>query len=420
MIDPRRIIEEAVSKPSVFIKKEALYPEYIPRVLPHRENQMTQLARYFRNILASPGSSSTKVLVVGGVGTGKTVTTRFFGKEFRELALEKGLDVRYVHINCHRSRTLYEILTELIKELNAPIPTRGFSARELLKYLHEYVERTDLYVIVTLDEFNYFVETSGPDAVYFLMRVYDEYPDWSKRLNYILISRDYSVLHKIDLATYDYVMKNIVKFNPYRASELRDILIARREEAFHRGTVSDEIVSYIAELEGYDTGGSGNARAAIETLLLAGEAADQENSPVVKIDHVRKARSYINSDIVVISEALQYLNLHELLLLKAVVEILNREGSPYVSMGRVEEEYRRLANMYSLEPRKHTQVYEYVNNLKKMGIIEAKLSSKGRRGRTTMIGIGGVPLKPLADKINELVEKLIVVEIKRTSDRGSH
>ncbi|MEM0457446.1 MAG: ORC1-type DNA replication protein, partial [Sulfolobales archaeon] len=321
--------------------------------------------------------------------------------------------------NCHRSRTLYEILTEIIKELNAPIPTRGFSSRELLKYLHEYLERFGLYVLIALDEFNYFVETSGSDAVYFLMRIYDEFPQWSKRLSYILISRDYSVLYKLDSATYGYVIKNIVKFTPYKALELRDILANRRDEAFHRGTVSDDIIRYIAELEGFDTGGSGNARAAIETLLLAGEAADQENSSTVNIDHVRKARSYVSHDIVMVSEALQYLNLHELLILKAVIEVLNRESSPYVPISRVEDEYRRISILYSQEPRKHTQVYEYILNLKRMGVIDTKPSGRGRRGRTTMIGIGTAPLKPLSDKVDELLDKLLASEARGSSNQVS-
>ncbi|MGC9008998.1 MAG: ORC1-type DNA replication protein [Sulfolobales archaeon] len=404
-MDPKKIIEETLSKPSVFYKKEALYPEYVPKTLPHRENQIRQLAEYFRPLLTSPGSASIKVLSVGGVGTGKTVSTKAFGRDFRDIAMRKGIDVRYVHINCHRSRTLHEVITEVIKEVNVPIPSRGFSARELLEFLHQYLDRHNIYVIITLDEFDYFVETSGSEAVYFLMRIYDEYHEWVKRLNYIMISRDYSVIYKLDQATYSYVTKNIVKFYPYKISELIDILSVRRDEAFHKGTVPDEVIRYIAELEGVDGGGSGNARAAIETLLLAGEAADQENSPIVKIDHVRKARAMISPDIIIISEALNNLNTHELLLLKALIERLMRKGTPYVSLSEVEEEYNNIATLYSQTPRKHTQVYEYIMNMKRMGILETKPSGKGRRGRSLLIGIGGAPLEPVAKKINELLEK---------------
>jgi len=37
--------------------------------------------------------------------------------------------------------------------------------------------------------------------------------------------------------------------------------------------------------------GNGNARIAIETLSLAGEIAEKEGSPVVLLDHAKKANS---------------------------------------------------------------------------------------------------------------------------------
>jgi cell division control protein 6 len=409
-MDPKKLIEETISRVSVFKRKEVLYPEYIPPSLPHRENQIKQLAEYFKQIITSPGSSSIKVLAVGGVGTGKTVTTRVFGREFREFALRRGIDLRYVHINCHRNRTLYEVVTEIIRILNAPIPLRGFSPRELTQFLHEYLDKFNIYLIVALDEFDYFIETSGSENAYFLLRLYDEFPNWSKRINYILISRDYYIVNRLDSATYGYVVRNIVKFSPYKSSELKDILTERRDEAFHKGTVSDEVISYIADLEGHDHGGSGNARASIETLLLAGEAADQENSPVVKIDHVRKARALVTPDVIVISEALQNLTIHELLLLKAIIEVLSKTGAPYISIGEAENEYRRITSEYSKEPRRHTQIYEYIMNMKRMGIIETRPSGKGRRGRTTMIGIGAAPLESLKKRVDELINKIVSEE----------
>jgi len=84
---------------------------------------------------------------------------------------------------------------------------------------------------------------------------------------------------------------------------------------------------------------------------------------------------------------------------------LMRKGTPYVSLSEVEEEYNNIATLYSQTPRKHTQVYEYIMNMKRMGILETKPSGKGRRGRSLLIGIGGAPLEPVAKKINELLEK---------------
>ena len=101
-----------------------------------------------------------------------------------------------------------------------------------------------------------------------------------------------------------------------------------------------------------------------------------------------------------------YLQLHELILLKAIVRVLRRKQEPYARIGEVEEEYRAICSSYGEEPRKHTQVYEYVNNLKKMGVIEARVSGKGFRGRSTLISVM-TPLDALEKQVDELLEKRI-------------
>ena len=404
----RDVLESVIRRTSVFKNREVLYPEYVPEELPHRENQLRQLGEIFKYMLLNPGAVSQRALLVGGIGTGKTVTARVFGREMRRLARERGIDLRYVHINCHRDRTLYEVVCELARQIGAPIPLRGLSPREIMLALLNYLERRNIYAIVTLDEFDYFIDVAGNDAVYFIVRLYDEYQELRKRLSFIFIARDIASIHRLDPATESYMLKHVVVFEKYRSNELFDILDSRRRRAFHEGTVDDDVLRYIADVEGVDRGGEGNARAAIEALLLAGEAADHEGAHKVTIAHVRKALSHVQPDIVRIAEILPYLQLHELLVLKAAVSLLKRRGEPYVKIGEVEEEYRELCQLIGEEPRKHTQVYEYVNNLKKMGVIEARVSGKGFRGRTTLISIIA-PLDALEKQINEIIDRQLKI-----------
>ncbi|NPA97275.1 MAG: ORC1-type DNA replication protein [Crenarchaeota archaeon] len=404
MVSARDLLESVIKRMSVFKNKEVLYPEYVPERLPHREEQLRQLAEIFRVMVLSPGSASMRAMLVGGVGVGKTATARVFGRELRRLARERGIEIRYIHINCHRDRTLYEVVAEMVRQMGAPIPLRGLSPREMMLALMNYMEKNNIYALVTLDEFDYFVSVAGNDAVYFIVRLYDEYPDAKKRMSFIFIARDLSSLDYLDPATMSYILKHVIRFDAYKSHELFDILADRRDQAFYEGTVDDEVIQYIADVEGVDRGGEGNARAAIEALLLAGEAADYEHSHRVTIEHVRKAFSKVQHDIVRIADTLPYLQLHELLLLKAIIRVLRKKSEPYARIGEVEEEYRSLCPMYGEEPRKHTQVYEYVNNLKKMGVIEARVSGKGFRGRSTLISVIA-PLDALEKQVDSLIEK---------------
>ncbi|MEM1559955.1 MAG: ORC1-type DNA replication protein [Ignisphaera sp.] len=403
MLSGSEIIASVFKKTSVFKNVETLYPEYVPPKLPHREQQLRQLAEIFKPIILSPGSVFMRAMMVGGIGVGKTATAKMFGKEVRQIAVEHGLDLRYVHINCHRDRTLYEVVSEIARQLSAPIPIRGLSAREILLALLNYLEKHDIYVIATLDEFNYFVATEGNDAVYFIIRVYDEYSEVKKRINYIFVSRDISALDLLDPTTESYILRHMIRFEPYTSDELLDILVYRRDLAFYEGTVDDDILRYIADHKGADKGGDGNARSALEALLLAGQAADYEGSHKVKIEHVRKALGLVHPEIIRISDDLNFLQLHELILLKATIRTLRNRKTSFIKIGDVEEEYKYLCQFYGVKPRSHTQIYEYVNSLKHMGIIEAKVSSKGFRGRTTLISIP-VPLEELEKKVDEIIE----------------
>jgi len=394
-----------LERPSVFKSREKLYPEYVPAYLPHREEQLKGLASYFRSLLVEPGSLAQRVLLVGGIGTGKTATARRFGSDFRVLAHQRGLRFEYVHVNCHRDRTLYLVMQEIARQLRIPIPPRGLAAQEMYHIILKHLENKDMYVIITLDEFDYFIEVAGNDAVYFLVRTYDEYPNLVKRVNFIFITRSLTSLGRLDSATESYLMRNVIHFKPYTSSELFDILNYRAQEAFHEGTVPTEVIKYIAELVGVDNGGSGNARLALEILMLAGNEADKEGSPVVTIEHVRKAYTHTNPDLsVLVNDVIKHLPLHELLLLLAAVRTLKHSNEPYVRIGMVEEEYRSLCEEYGEKPRRHTQIYEYVNDLKKRGIIEARLSGKGYRGKSTLIGISIGPLDALEKYIQEIIE----------------
>jgi len=60
-------------------------------------------------------------------------------------------------------------------------------------------------------------------------------------------------------------------------------------------------------------------------------------------------------------------------------------------MGEIEEVYRIVCEELREAPRAHTQVWKFIRELSASGIIEAKKSGKGIRGRTTLIGLTSAP-----------------------------
>ncbi|RLE54655.1 MAG: cell division control protein Cdc6 [Thermoprotei archaeon] len=395
------IVEEYIAKvrSRIFKDESKLSIEYVPPKLPHREEQLKRLVSYFINFVENPGSCFPKVIEVGDIGTGKTVCAKKFGQDVTDYAKKVGKPIKYVHVNCYKCRTLFLILQEVASQLQLPVPKRGFSTQELLKIILDLLVDKNLYVIITLDEVDSLLQTPGGEgALYTLVRVTDEYLGREHRIGLILISRDENFIFKLDPSVRSALQHNVIKFPPYTKAQIYDILHDRAEEAFIEGVVRPEILDMIAEISGKDTGGRGDARYAIEILWRAGKIAEVEGTSVILPDHVRKA---VKDTLVSISvEELKSLKKHQLLLLLAVVRVLQRKRTEVkVPLSEVEAEYRMLCEEFGEKPRQHTQVWEYVQELKSRGILNATVGSKYSRGRTTLVGIMHEPLGTLEKTI---------------------
>ncbi len=322
--------------------------------------------------------------------------------------------MRYVHVNCSKSRNLVGIIREAKDSLYLHIPDRGVSSNELLSAFLKLLSRENMYLILALDEFEYFLNTAPPEDRHAIIRMYDILQEEVKRVNMIFIVRGSpaNVWSRVDSVTGSYLMKNFIPFEPYRALELYTILKDRVDAAFHQGVVGDEVLDYISKMSGYDTGGDGNARKALAVLHAAGKLADKDladgRATRVTIDHVRQVVAQEYPALIDLLDSLHYLSLHEILVLKAVLLAMRESGLDYVPMSLIETTYSKVCEEIGEKPRKHTQIYTYLTDLRQRGIIITKTSLKGRRGRSTYVGFGAAPLGAALQKLDTVIKQLRV------------
>ncbi len=384
----------------LFKDEGKLSPEYVPLRLPHREPQVNELSKMFRSMIESPGSMFIKAWLVGGVGTGKTATSKRFGHLLEREALRRGVNLRYLHVNCYRDRTLFVVAKRMAQRVLPSVPERGFSAQELLDMAWRALEDQEAYMLVVLDEVDYLVKLSGESSLYSLLRLSDERLNVPQRLSMVMVSRSHPSTYLLSDAVVSSSTRNIIKFEPYTSRQLLDILRDRVEEAFVEGVVEDEALTMIADLAGVDGHGTGDARFALELLWRAGKLAEMKGFKRVKPELVREA--YVEAHPLINKGDLRSLTKHELLLLLAVARRLKKTGRAYTSTGEVEQEYIGLCSSMGERPRKHTQVWSLLKKLSAMGFVTSKVSTTAR-GRTTLIGLLDIPIPILESAIMEVL-----------------
>jgi len=389
----------------IFKNESVLTPEYIPQRLPFRENHLKQLTAYFQGFLEEPGSMYPKVTLAGRPGSGKTVTARKFGEYIKSI---KSRRLRYVHVNCFINRTLNSVLKDIGTQLGLAIPRRGFSNEELLKLVLDMVKDKDIYAIVVLDDVFHLINHSGPDALGSLIRLGEEYTSRGDRYRFglLLISQNLLFKDQLDRSARSSLGSTVIVFEPYTKDQIFEILLDRAREAFVDSAYDEEILEMIADVSGTDEESKeehrGDARYAIDILWRSAKNAEMTESPRIMPEHVREAvKSALRG---IRSEELRLLPIHEKIFLLAVVRRLARNpNSPYIAFGDAEEEYQLLCEQFKQEPRRHTQLWEYVRDLDSKGFLETRISSKGMRGRTTLISIPSEPLTTLEEELSRII-----------------
>jgi len=170
-----------------------------------------------------------------------------------------------------------------------------------------------------------------------------------------------------------------IVFRPYDAAELRDILSDRARLAFREGVLLEGAIDLCAALAAAE---HGDARRALDLLRVAGELAERKGSTVVVEDHIRQAERRIEHDRTI--EALKNLPLHSKLVLNSVY-LLGKARISAAITGDIYEIYCELCDLSGLSPLTQRRVGSLINELDVLGLLNTRVISKGRYGRTRKI-----------------------------------
>jgi cell division control protein 6 len=361
------VFDNFVNNIRLFKDREVLRHDYIPDKLPHREDQIRLLGETVAPVLKDARCSN--IFIYGKTGTGKTAVAKYVLSHLESKAKEYGAQVRFCYINCRMTGSEYRVFASLSQSVGMTIPFTGLSVGEVFDRFRAGLDSSRIIFIIVLDEVDALIKERGDAFMYELTRINETLS--KSKVSIIGISNDLRLKEFLDPRVFSSLSEEELVFRPYDATELRNILLERSKLSFYDGVLSDSALSVCSAL--------GDARRALDLLRVAGEVAERQGAKIITEEHVRQAEKHIEHNRVI--ESLKNLTLHSKLVLLSVYH-LNKSSA---TTGEIYDIYNELCGELGAGLLTQRRLGTLVNELDSMGLVNAKVVSMGRYGRTKKI-----------------------------------
>ena len=341
-----------IEESSVFKREEVLSTEYVPALLPHRENEIKHLAR---NILpASRGRKPQNTFICGPPGIGKTAVVKNIFREFEDYSDR----VRCVYVNCWDFKTPTALLTKITTDLGFFTQRRGWSKDEVISRLIEALNKTAKGLVICLDE----VDQLKKDGLYDLLRI----NQYVKNPTGILFVSNYpNVFADAEPRIRSSLAIEELRFKPYTLAEMKDILNVRACDAFH--SFEPAAVMLCAN---HAVQKGGDVRVGLQCLLKAGREAEKEDTKKLKVVHVKTVLKEVKEAKPQVLKA--QINEHE----KTILEALSAHRK--LTAGGLYKKYCELAKKKATRPVSNRAVRDFIKHLEEIGLVEMTEKKVGK------------------------------------------
>lgn len=376
----QQIFTNYMSKQPLFLNKKALTTSYTPENVPHREEQVNQLASILTPVLKNERPSN--VFIYGPTGSGKTLVSQYVSFELEKVAKANNIPLRIIYVNCKMKRvadTEYRLLAYLSNLMGKEVPPTGLPTDMVYKIFFGCLEECGGSIIMIVDEIDALVKKVGDELLYNLTRMNQELK--AVKVSVIGISNDLAFTENLDARVRSSLSEEELIFPPYNALQLQNILNERSGLAFNKGKVSEGVISKCAALAAQE---HGDARRALDLLRVAGEIAERVDALSVLEEHVDAAESKVDLDRVL--ETVKMQPKQSKAIIYSILILTNGDEKRCLS-GDVFDEYIKLCKVLYLKPLTQRRVSDILSELDMMGIINSKVISKGRYGRMRDISI---------------------------------
>ncbi|MBW3019532.1 AAA family ATPase [Candidatus Woesearchaeota archaeon] len=332
---------------SLFRAEEALDPEWVPKLLPFRDQQQFRIANCIKPLLQD--RNGRNCVVFGAPGIGKTAATKWVLRDLED----NTDDVRILYVNCWQKNSTYKIFVELCNQLDYRF-TQNKNSEELFKVIAAAANRKP--AVFVFDEVD---KVQDVDFLYSILN------DIFKK-SVVLITNYPSWLQNVEGRIKSRLTPEQLEFRPYSASEMKEILKQRLEFAFVPGCWDDAAFESIAK----KAAESNDVRAGLYLLREAGLAAEEKSSRKISNEHAETAISKSGFSIKNPDELEDDA--------QTVLNLIKNEGE-----GKIGDLFKKYQDAGGKGTYKTFQ--RRVEKLSKGGFVNTKKVVGGRDGTTTII-----------------------------------
>lgn len=355
---------------SIFMNREILRSDYLPSGIPHREEQAKSLAKILAP--AVHGEKPSNVIIYGPPGSGKTLVAKLVMKELLEAS--SGVPLQAVYVNTRLRKmadTEYRLIAQLARLFGCEVPFTGLPLNEVYQIFFNAIDKPGV-IVIFLDEIDHLLKKSGAEPLYNLVSGARH-----AQISFVGLTNDLTIMDQLDPQIRSRLSPEELFFPPYDAVQLQAIL-EQRSSAFRPGVLDPAIAPKCAAFAARE---HGDARRAIELLRIAAETADRAGAEKVLAEHVDQALSKLELDRVL--EVLRTQPAQCKLILYAVAQGADTTGKIY-------DQYLNLCSKTGVNPLTHRRITDLLQELEMLGLLNTKLISKGRYGRTREVALSVV------------------------------
>lgn len=332
---------------TLFLDTMALDLEYVPKIVPYRENQQKYIAECIKPLFNNRGGRN--LFIFGSSGIGKTVALKHVLNELNQ----ETDDIITLYVNCWKKDTEFKILKDICDQLNYKFIANK-SSDDLFEDVKKILNRKS--VVICFDEID---KIESTEIIYSIL-------EDILRKTIIFISNDKKWLLNLDSRIKSRLSLELLEFKPYNLEETKGIINHRVELAFMPNVFDKDSLSIIIE----KTYQSNDIRNGIFLLKQSGDIAESKSNRKIINDHVQEAilklsNFNFNRSTDLIDEDKEILKIVKENSGKSITEIFD------IYKEKEEKSYRTFQRK--------------IDKLKKAKVITTEEINEGLRGKSTKI-----------------------------------